>query len=269
MKGIIYKRVSSNEQVDGTSLAFQEESCRIYCAAKGIDVVKVFSEEGESAKDLSLNNRTAFLEALEYCRKHKNEIDVFVVLRMNRFARNTEDHFAVRKILLDYGTSLHSVTEPVDNTPTGKFFETIIAGASEYENAIRKRQCTDGMIARINQGIYPWKPPVGYKSQQCKKHDEKKTRPDPPDKELFPIIQSGLKEFAKGIYSQSELSNKLNALGYERAAGKKATPSLPFTCRSPKNESLCPENGNTDAGTGIPTLMPTMPPWVRLANSRA
>jgi len=221
MKGIIYTRVSSGEQVEGTSLEFQEESCRNYCKTKGIDVVKVFREEGESAKDLSLNNRTKFLEALDFCRKHKNEIGAFVVLRLNRFARNTEDHFAVRKILVDYGTTLHSVTEPVDDSPTGKFFETIIAGASEYENAIRKRQCTDGMIAQLNHGIYPWKVPVGYRSMQNKKHGEKKKQPDPIDEKTFYIIQNALQEFSKGIYTPSEIANLLDLNGLEKVRGRK------------------------------------------------
>ena len=107
MKGIIYTRVSSDEQVNGTSLEFQEELCRKYGEQKNIEIVEIYREEGESAKDLSLNNRKKFLEALEYCRRNKNQIDAFIVLRVDRFARNTEDHFAVRKILLGYGTTLY------------------------------------------------------------------------------------------------------------------------------------------------------------------
>ena len=57
MKGIIYTRVSSDEQVKGTSLEFQEELCRKYCKEKGIEIDSVYREEGESAKDLSLQNR--------------------------------------------------------------------------------------------------------------------------------------------------------------------------------------------------------------------
>src|SRR3990167_8014240 len=111
MKGIIYIRVSSDEQVKGTSLEFQDENCRKYCQEKGIEVLEVFREEGESAKDLSMHNRKEFLRALEFCRKNKGGVQVFVVLRVDRFARNTDDHFAVRKILVDYGVTLHSVTD--------------------------------------------------------------------------------------------------------------------------------------------------------------
>lgn len=221
MQGVIYIRVSSDEQVKGTSLEHQEELCRSYCAQRGIDVVTIFKEEGESAKDLSLNNRKQFLSALEFCRKRKKQIQAFVVLRVDRFARNTEDHFAVRKILLDYGTTLHSVTEPIGNKPAEKFIETVLAGAAEYDNAIRKQRCTDGLSQRFNQGIYPFKPPLGYKCQNTKKHGEKKTQPDPPDPVLFPIIQKGLQHYAQGLCNISELARLLDKWGLKEIRGKK------------------------------------------------
>ncbi|MFH2069121.1 MAG: recombinase family protein [Candidatus Omnitrophota bacterium] len=223
MKGIIYTRVSSEEQVKGTSLEFQEDLCRKYCEQRNVEIAAVFREEGETAKDLSLNNRKKFLEALEFCRKNKGQIQVFVVLRVDRFARNTEDHFAVRKILLDYGTTLHSVTEPIGNKPAEKFIETVLAGAAEYDNAIRKQRCSDGMLARINQGIYPWKPPMGYKCLHFRKRDEKKTEPDPPDTQTFPLIQKALKEYAKGLCTQVELARLLDEWGLSAARGKKTT----------------------------------------------
>jgi len=226
MKGIIYTRVSSDEQVKGTSLEFQEELCRKYCQQRQIEVVEVYKEEGESAKDLSLKNRKKFLEALEYCRKNKNSITAFIVLRVDRFARNTEDHFSIRKILMGYGTTLYSVTEPIGNKPAEKFIETVLAGAAEYDNALRKQRCTDGMMARINQGIYPWKPPIGYKCLQNKKHGEKKTDADPPDENRFPIIQQALKMYSSGTYTQKNILDWLNQTGFVTEMGKKPCPQL-------------------------------------------
>ena len=224
MKGIIYTRVSSDEQIDGTSLASQAELCAKYCQQKAITVVATFREEGESAKDLSLNNRSQFLAALEYCRKQKN-IEAFVVYRVDRFARNTEDHFAVRRLLMSYGTSLHSVTEPIGNKPAEKFIETVLAGAAEYDNAIRKQRCTDGMLARMRQGIWPFRAPKGYSCSHHRMKGEKKTVPDEAHPVLFPIIQRGLRAYASGeIESQTALAKQLNAWGFASAYGKRATP---------------------------------------------
>lgn len=226
MKGIIYIRVSSDEQVKGTSLEFQEDLCRKYCEQKGIEIVEIFREEGETAKDLSLSNRKKFLEALEYCRKNKDKIQAFIVLKVDRFARNTEDHFAVRKILLDYGVTLHSVTEPIGNKPAEKFIETVLAGAAEYDNAVRKQRCSDGMLTRMKQGIWPWPPPIGYECAHFKRRGEKKTEPDPPHKQTFPIIQRALKEYVKGLSSQVELAKLMDEWGLKAIRGKKTTPQL-------------------------------------------
>src|SRR5450759_406774 len=149
MQGIIYVRVSSVEQVAGTSLTSQEQDCRHYCAARGIGVLEVFREEGESAKTA---DRTSLLRALAFCRKHKGQVSAFVVAKVDRFARNTEDHFYVRKLLLDSGVTLHSVTEPIGNNPAEKFIETVLAGSAEFDNAVRAQRCVSGMIAKINQG---------------------------------------------------------------------------------------------------------------------
>jgi DNA invertase Pin-like site-specific DNA recombinase len=221
MKGIIYVRVSSEEQVKGTSLEHQDELCHTYCQNKGIEVMGVFREEGASAKTAE---RAEFLRAIEYCRKNKGRVDAFVVYKVDRFARNTEDHFYVRKTLLDYGVTLHSVTEPIGNNPAEKFIETVLAGSAEFDNAIRTQRCVDGMSAKINQGINPWKPPIGYLCPQTRKRGEKKNEPDRPDEKTFPIIQKGLQEFSKGIYTQVEMINLFDKLGLAKIRKKKTRP---------------------------------------------
>lgn len=224
MKGVIYTRVSSDEQIKGTSLDFQEEICRNYCRDRNIEVVEVFREEGASAKTA---DRKEFLRAIELCRKNKGGgIEAFVVAKVDRFARNTEDHFYVRKTLIDYGVTLHSVTEPIGNNPTEKFIETVLAGSAEFDNAVRRQRCVDGMIARINQGIFPWKPPIGYACGNTKKRGEKKNEADKPDENIFPLIQRGLREYALGQVSQADLVRLFDAWGLATYRSKKATPQF-------------------------------------------
>jgi DNA invertase Pin-like site-specific DNA recombinase len=49
-QGIIYTRVSSDEQVKGMSLAFRREDCNRYATEKNIAILDVFEKRGESAK---------------------------------------------------------------------------------------------------------------------------------------------------------------------------------------------------------------------------
>jgi DNA invertase Pin-like site-specific DNA recombinase len=223
MKGIIYIRVSSEEQVKGTSLENQDELCHAYCQSKGIEVLGIYREEGASAKTAQ---RAEFLQAIEFCRKNKGKVDAFVVYKVDRFARNTEDHFFVRKMLIEYGVTLHSVTEPIGNNPAEKFIETVLAGSAEFDNAIRAQRCVNGMIAKINQGITPFRPPIGYECQHARKRGEKKLVADKPDTQIFPIIQKALKEFSKGIYTQVDMIQLLDKLGLSKIRGKKTSPQL-------------------------------------------
>ncbi len=222
MKGVIYTRVSSDEQVKGTSLDSQEEVCRAYCHDKGIEVLRVFREEGASAKSA---DREQFLLAVEYCRQ-QGDVSAFIVAKVDRFARNTEDHFYIRKILLDFGTTLHSVSEPIGNNPVEKLMETILAGAAEFDNSVRRLRCVDGMAKKLKQGIYPWHPPIGYITAGNKMRGEKKNDPDAPHPEIFPIIKRGLQEYSRGLCTKAELVRLVDEWGLASIRGKKTRQQL-------------------------------------------
>src|SRR2546430_16785113 len=111
MNGIIYCRVSSDEQVKGTSLDSQKEACQEYAAARKIKILKTFIEEGESAK---FADRTQLLELIDFCHRNKGKLDVLIVWKVDRFARNVGDHFNIKATLLKYGVRIAVVTEPID-----------------------------------------------------------------------------------------------------------------------------------------------------------
>jgi site-specific DNA recombinase len=217
MRGIIYCRVSSIDQVAGTSLENQREACLAYAREKDIEVSQLFIERGESA---TAATRTELIKALDYCRKHRRETAAFIVWKLDRFARNTTDHYALQAELAKYGTRLHSVTEPIINEgPLGRMAEAMLAGYAQFENDIRKQRCEAGMQRKIAEGIWPWIPPIGYVHAK-KLTDRRKTRPDEPDPERFGTIQRGLKEFARGHHTISSLTATLNRWGLKTRTGR-------------------------------------------------
>ena len=247
---VIYVRVSSDEQVKGTSLNDQEARCRAYCASEKLEVLRVFREEGASAKTA---DRKVLLESIEFCRKHKKEIAAYVVWKVDRLARNTNDHFTITKTLIDYRIRLCSVTESIDGSPIGKFMETILAGSSEFDNAIRTQRCTGGMLARLRNGIWPWKPTVGYICAQNKKHGVGKTEPDKSNPKVFHIIQRILKAYARETMTQSEMVRELEKENFETITGIKPctrfveeiiTERLPFYAGLLKNPWPEKEDGS-------------------------
>src|SRR6267154_3337200 len=161
MNGIIYCRVSSKEQIEGTSLESQEVACREYALSHNIHVLRVFVERGESAK---FADRTQLIELLDFCRENKGRVQVLLVWKVDRFARNVGDHFNIKASLVKYGVSVVSVTEPIDSNPEGKLMETILAGFAQFDNDIRATRTVQGMKRKLQEGIFPWHAPLGYKS---------------------------------------------------------------------------------------------------------
>jgi site-specific DNA recombinase len=97
-RGIVYCRVSSAEQVDNTSLESQRRYCYEYAKREGIEIIETFIEEGESAKTA---NRTQFVKAISFCGEKKSKISHFIVYKLDRFARNQNDHVVTKPLSVE------------------------------------------------------------------------------------------------------------------------------------------------------------------------
>ena len=158
-KAVIYVRVSSPRQVENTSLDVQETACRDWCAQNGIEVAKVFREEGESAKTA---NRTQFQRMFAYLDEHQSAISHVVVDKFDRFSRSVDEGAEYRMRLRRFKIALCSVKEPTDETPAGKFVETLMGAVAEFDNDTRSQRALDGMKASVKAGRWTWLPPLGY-----------------------------------------------------------------------------------------------------------
>lgn len=227
-KGIIYVRVSSDEQIKGMSLDFQKQDCKKYAKEKEIEIIQIYEERGESAK---FANRPKLIEAMELCRKRKNGINALIVWKLDRLSRNQLDYYYIKRTLLDSGVKLHSATEPTvednDSIP-GKVFETFSALQAEIDNTIRSERTRRGFDAKLAQGIWPWPSPLGYTSLGSKKRGEKKNQPDPIDPVIFPILQKCLKAYSTGQYSRIELQKMLDDCGLASIRKQKTHKQLVY-----------------------------------------
>src|ERR1700722_9006958 len=190
MNAVIYCRVSSKEQVDGTSLESQEIACKEYALHQQLNVVRVFVERGESAK---FADRTQLLEMLSFCQDRKQGVKQLLVWKVDRLARNVSDHFNIKASLLKLDVNVVSVTEPIDAKPEGKLLETILAGFAQFDNDLRAGRTVQGMRHKLQEGLFPWRPPMGYKSVTPR--GSKKAQPDVPNEPTFSLLQRAWKEF--------------------------------------------------------------------------
>lgn len=214
--GIIYCRVSSKDQIEGTSLGSQERACKEYAERNSIKVLKTYVERGESAKTA---DRTEFNKALAFCSDKKNKVTFFIVYKLDRFARNQDDHVTVRAILKRAGTDLRSVTEPIDETPIGRAMEGVLSVFAEFDNNVRTERTKQGMLERVKQGIWVWQAPLGY----VRPYKGSNIVPEP---EISTLVRLGFAEYAKGIYTYKSIAAFLTEKGLKSRLGKPVTSQL-------------------------------------------
>ena len=260
MNTVVYCRVSSKEQIEGTSLESQEAACREYARSNKLRVLEVFVEQGESAK---FADRTKLVELIDYCRKNKGQVQVLLVWKIDRFARNVADHFSVKATLGKCGVRIESVTEPIDAKPEGKLMETILAGFAQFDNDIRAMRTVQGMRRRVQEGIFPWRPPFGYKSSVTAA--EKKTRPDLPDPATFALMQKAWKTFATGAYTQAEMGRLMRTWGLMTSAGRPFSPqTLSDLFRNPYYVGIIRDPWSGDDHEGQHAAMVTREEFTRV-----
>lgn len=157
---VIYCRVSTKEQAEeGGSLKTQEKLCRSYALQNKFHVVRVFVEEGESAKT---KDRTKLKLLLEYCTNKKNNVSVVIAYKVDRIARNLDDYRYIKVLLKRYGVEIRSTTEHIEDTPAGRFMENMIANVAQFDNDVRAERSIGGMRDAIREGRYVWGAPFGY-----------------------------------------------------------------------------------------------------------
>ena len=215
MRAVIYCRVSTKEQVGNLSLSTQERLCREFCERQGFTVAEVFIEEGESAKSA---RRTKLLELLSYCRAARPRINALVVHSLSRFSRDVFNHHQIRNTLLAFGTSLHSVTEKLEDSPAGKLVETLIAAVAQFENDTKSERTVVGMKEANRLGRWTWTAPIGYLNGV--RRSPPSLLPDP---ERADLVRQAFVLAASGRHSKADALRIVTALGLRSRRGMKLT----------------------------------------------
>lgn len=202
---VIYVRVSHSSQVDGFSLDSQIEQCSKKAQELGYTVIKIFREEGISAKD---TNRPQLQEMLTFCRNLKNKIHAVFVYSISRLNRNTLDFLGTKYLLSKLGISILSCTEPNSNTPEGDFISMILSGAAELDNKTKARVVSANMHKRFLAGYVTVRPPMGYTMTMV--NGKSGQVPDP---ETFEIVKKTWHKIDDEKLTLREVSQMWDKLG--------------------------------------------------------
>jgi site-specific DNA recombinase len=94
-------------------------------------------DEVQSGKTTA--RRSAFKEMVSMARRSSKPFETILVWRFARFARNREDSVVFKALLRKHGVKVISISEPSDDTPTGRLLEAIIECLDEFYSDKRLR----------------------------------------------------------------------------------------------------------------------------------
>jgi len=213
MKAVVYCRVSTDEQaLQGFSLKAQEASCRSFAERNSYDVDRVFIEPGESAKTM---NRPELQRMLSYLSKHQKIVNALIVYKVDRLSRSMVDHTNLMQLLYGFGVQLRSVTEPIDETPTGRWTKNMLAANAQLDNDVRSERTKHGMTQALKEGRWVWPPPVGLRFERMA--DKRPLLVRSPEAEY---AQELWRLFEQGVYTQTDVVRLMNGRGYRRKLTK-------------------------------------------------
>jgi len=193
---IIYCRVSSTKQKsDGGGLDSQEHRCRKYAQAQGYEVEAVFPDDASGGGDFI--KRPGMVALLSFLDAQPDKEYVVIFDDLKRFARDTEFHIKLRREFQTRRARIECLNFKLDDTPEGKFVETIFAAQGELEREQNRRQVVQKMKARVENGYYVFCPPVGYRYTKDRLHGKLLTRDEP----VASIVAEALEGYAAGRFS--------------------------------------------------------------------
>ena len=216
MNAVIYCRVSTKEQVQNLSLGTQQTRCVDFCTSNNWAVLKIFRDEGESAKT---TDRTRFKEMLAFCKAKQNAVDFVVVHDLSRFSRDMEDQVSVIADLENAGVRLRSVSENVDETAAGKLMRNIYGAFNQFDNDRKAERTKLGMQRAASMGRFPFKAPLGYLNVSSQNGANLI-----PDAERAPLIRKAFEFYGTGTHAKAQVLRMVTTLGLKTQRGRRLTP---------------------------------------------
>jgi DNA invertase Pin-like site-specific DNA recombinase len=142
-------------------LESQEHRCRQYAEERGYAVEMVFTDDFTGGGDFM--KRPAMRALLAYLAAENAQDYVVIFDDLKRLARDTKFHWGLREALDAHNVIVESPNFKFDDTPEGRFVETMFAAQGQLEREQNSRQVAQKVTARVEKGYYVFHPPVGYR----------------------------------------------------------------------------------------------------------
>ncbi|MFZ5824171.1 MAG: recombinase family protein [Bacillota bacterium] len=208
----IYARVSSEDQVSGTSLDDQVDKCLKQAAVYGWEIPRerIYIDDGYSGSTLDRPQMARLRAAVA-----AGEVDCVMVFKLDRLSRNIRD--TVNLVLEEWSKThkvvFRSVTEDFNtNSPLGTLIFSILASFAHFERDVIRDRTENGRRRRFGQGRRAVAaPPFGYTYGEVAG-----TMVVVP--EQAEVVKKIFHLYLKG-YGFMKIATELNGAGYRSASG--------------------------------------------------
>jgi site-specific DNA recombinase len=225
---VAYIRVSSKEQAEkggeaeGFSIPAQREACRRKAATLQAALIEQFVERGESAKTA---DRPELQRMLRFIAEHP--VKYVIVHKVDRLARNRADDVAITLAIRQAGAELVSVTENIDQTPSGLLLHGIMASISEFYSRNLATEVIKGTTQKAKNGGTPGHAPTGYLNVRRIEND-REVRTVEVDPERGPLMTWAFDAYRTGEWTIRRLLAELTDRGLTTAPSRRG-PGKPLT----------------------------------------
>ena len=161
VRAAVYLRVSTEGQVDGTSIDTQRAHCQDLASRHGLTLVSEHVDAGVSGAAAS---RPALDELLAAATA--GDIDVVLVAKLDRLGRSLLHLLELLEKLDVLGVRVLSATDGIDTrTPAGRLMLHLLAVFAEFERERIRERSQDGHRRRAQAGGFVGTtPPFGYRA---------------------------------------------------------------------------------------------------------
>ena len=212
-----YVRVSTDKQEE-LSPDSQEKLLRDYAKSNNIILLEVFFEIGISGR--KADKRPEFQRMISLAKSSEHPVDVILVWKFSRFARNQEESIVYKSLLKKQrGIDVISISEPIMDGPFGSLIERIIEWMDEYYSIRLSGEVLRGMKEKALKEGYQMVPPLGYQATGC-------GRPFIINEEEFKIVNYMADQFDNKNADFTKIARNINSMGYKTRRGN------PFESRS-------------------------------------
>jgi site-specific DNA recombinase len=185
-------------------------------------VIEQFVERSESAKTA---DRLELQRMLEFIKEHS--VKYVIVNKVDRLARNRVDDAPINLALKQAGAQLVSVSENIDETPSGLLLHGIMSSIAEFYSRNLATEVIKGCVQKAKNGGTPGKAPIGYLNIR-KVVNGLEGRTVEVDPERAPLMRWAFKAYATGDWTIRRLLVELTEKGLTTVPGPR-TPGRPLT----------------------------------------